>query len=233
MPIGMKHLFETGVSILGDFPMSTSVEKPAADRLIDVAGEIFAEKGSAATVREICRSANCSVAAINYYFGDKQKLYLRCVQAACEQKQKLFPLPVFGAQAPTPELLRSFLCAMASRIAGNANLSWQNTLMLREMISPSAGVSEMLQERTQRDFEVLDQFLGKLLGPELDSLELRQSFETQILARSMFLRTGKSLRRMFGLDGGNNEDPQAYGNSICDSILMQIDCLRAPNNGRH
>ena len=137
--------------------MTTSPEKPAADRLIDVAGEIFALKGSSATVREICRSAKCSVAAVNYYFGDKQQLYLRCVQTACEQKQKLFPLPKIQAQAAAPALLRTFLRALSSRIAGNANMSWQNTLMLREMISPSDGASEILQETNRQDFDVLDQ----------------------------------------------------------------------------
>src|SRR3954451_22724831 len=39
-------------------------------RLLEVAGEVFAEQGfKNATVREICKRAEANVAAINYHFG--------------------------------------------------------------------------------------------------------------------------------------------------------------------
>ena len=52
-------------------------------RLLDTAGEVFAEKGfQAATVRQICGMAGVNIAAINYHFGDKERLYIEAVKHA-------------------------------------------------------------------------------------------------------------------------------------------------------
>lgn len=222
--------------------LSSTSEPSTAERLISVAGEIFAQKGHAATVREICTAAGCSIAAINYYFGDKQRLYVRCVEAACERKQRLFPVPqveALGGNEDEPsrharaELLREFLRAVARRVGSEANLPWQNTLVLREIITPSEQVSERLGEYFRPDFQRLDRLLGDVLGRELDSPALRRSLATQILARTMFLRTGKNLRAMLGLDTDENEVPERVADEISESILNQIQALRSSLRDRN
>jgi AcrR family transcriptional regulator len=205
---------------------SVGTVSSTAEHLIDVAGEIFAAKGPSATVREICGAAGCSVAAINYHFGDKQKLYVRCVQAACEQKQRLFPLPRVDSNTAPEQLLLEFLKAVTSRVAGKPGLSWQNTLMLREVLSPSTDVFNLLQSYFEADFATLDKLLADVLGPELNSPQIRGSLETQVLARCMFLRTGKELRHMLQLSSQTIEDPELYAEEIWQSLLLQISGLR-------
>ncbi|MCA9133717.1 MAG: CerR family C-terminal domain-containing protein [Planctomycetales bacterium] len=206
--------------------MTSAAEKSTAEHLIDVAGEIFADKGVAATVREICGRAGCSVAAINYHFGDKQQLYQRCVQVACESKQRLFPLPQRDPNAPPEQYLQSYLRAITSRIAGKGDLSWHNTLMLREILSSSEATQELLQNYLRRDFASLDAHLGVLLGPELNSTAVRIELATQIVARCMFLRTGAQMRKMLGISQSTNEDAERYADEICQSVLLQISALR-------
>lgn len=210
-----------------------SAEKPAVEHLINVAGSIFASLGPQATVREICRQAACSIAAINYYFGDKRQLYVRCVQTACEQKQRLFPLPPRDDPRAPDVLLRSFLRAVASRIAGRSNMTWHNTLMLREVLEPSADCASLLAQHFRADFELLDLHLGRLLGPELNCPNLRRQLANQILARCMFLRTGKELRKMLSISNSATEEPELYADEMCDSILMQIAAVRAGSQPLH
>ncbi len=200
--------------------MTDSPDKTTAERLIEFAGEIFALKGNTATVREICAAAGCSVAAINYYFGDKQKLYVRCVEAACERKQRLFPFPDFETDpSPPSELLR--VSEGGNETHGFAvELALAKHINVREMISPSEQVAEKLQAYIKPDFDRLVCLLSRVIDERVDSPALRLSLATQILARCMFHRTGKSIRMMLGLDTDINEDPLNYADSLCDSILV-------------
>lgn len=200
-----------------------------AQRLLKVAGEVFAEKGHSATVREICSKAQCSVAAINYYFGDKQQLYLQCVRTACEQKGEKYPLPnqeeLTTLVEPTLKLQR-FLRAITERLVAHSSESWHNTLMLREVINPSEGVRDIFFEPFRRDFEILRQILRELLEGMQNSDDLITEYATQTLARCMFLRTGKNLRSILQLDSQTNETPQDYADSISHSIVSQINQVR-------
>ncbi|WP_319468391.1 TetR family transcriptional regulator [uncultured Pseudodesulfovibrio sp.] len=46
------------------------------ERILRAASNVFCEKGfEKTTVRDICTEANANVAAVNYHFGDKKKLY--------------------------------------------------------------------------------------------------------------------------------------------------------------
>ena len=45
------------------------------ERLLDEAEALFAKKGfHAVTIREITQAAHCNLAAVNYYFGNKENL---------------------------------------------------------------------------------------------------------------------------------------------------------------
>ena len=52
-------------------------------RLVEIAGEIFAERGfESATIKEITTGARVNVASVNYHFGDKLGLYSEVLRAA-------------------------------------------------------------------------------------------------------------------------------------------------------
>ncbi len=50
-------------------------------RLLSVAEKLFAERGLAATsIRDLARKAEVNIAAVNYYFGSKENLYLETLR---------------------------------------------------------------------------------------------------------------------------------------------------------
>ncbi|GIX00507.1 MAG: hypothetical protein KatS3mg111_3839 [Pirellulaceae bacterium] len=211
---------------LGDDDTSGETQRATRERLLEAAGQVFAQRGPQATVREICKKAGCSVAAINYYFGDKHQLYLKCVATACEHKKKLVPLPKFPADASPEQRLRVFLQALCRRVSAESSVSWHSTLMLREVLQPSEGVAELLEEPFREDFHSLLHILDQLLPHGAYRDQWRLDMATQIVARCMFLRTGAGLRKIVGLNTPANEDPQQYADRICDTLLWQINYLR-------
>src|SRR5438552_12326711 len=87
--IDLKQMFDINVSDKRFTNLSEDRSMVAKDvtqtRLLEVAGQVFAEKGfDGATVREICQRADANIAAVNYYFRDKEKLYIEAVKSACQ-----------------------------------------------------------------------------------------------------------------------------------------------------
>jgi AcrR family transcriptional regulator len=111
----------------------------AREQLIAHATRIFAAKGySAATTREICEAAGVNVAAIHYYFGDKEGLYrtvlLRPIKEMTESFGR-FDDPTLSFE----QAMRMFLAPFLS--SSNDDPDDQEThvmrMHLREMIEPS------------------------------------------------------------------------------------------------
>lgn len=145
-------------------PPSESLD--AKQRLLDAAERVFAEKGyDLATVREICREAGANIAAINYYFGDKERLYVESLKRAhaCADGNTLGE-PVFEWPPGTPPVqkLRDFIREMASRMHAPARPSAMRLLM-REMAHPSPAAQQVVIEYIRPKAFALRSILQELL----------------------------------------------------------------------
>ncbi len=130
---------------------------PAAteNRLLESAGEVFAEKGfRAATIRDIIRRAKANVAAVNYHYGDKQGLYtavFRYARKCCEEQ---FPVDADAGSTPL-EQLHVFVRSLLRRILDHGRPAWHWQLMAREMMEPSAALDEMVEQSIRREFAII------------------------------------------------------------------------------
>jgi AcrR family transcriptional regulator len=152
-------------------PLGADGAADARERLIAAAQEVFAERGyEGATVRDICRAARANIAAVNYYFGDKEKLYIEAVKHAhtCAARMESFLVPPPGA--PPVEKLRVFVREMVTRMHVPASPSAMK-LVMREMADPGKAAHVVVTEFIQPAAFALREILRELC-PHLDEPHL-------------------------------------------------------------
>jgi len=151
-------------------PAELDHEKATRNRLLSAAGEVFAEHGfKNATIREICKKAGANVAAINYHFGDKKKLYaevLRFAHACASEKHPADEgLP---ANAAPEQRLRAFIVSSIRRVFDEGRPAWHGKLTAQEIIEPTAALNYLVQHeirpRQQQLFAIIQDILGGKAG---------------------------------------------------------------------
>jgi len=174
-------------------PRSTSGSCETRRRLIEAAGEVFAEQGfHNATIRQICDRADANVAAVNYHFRDKAELYeavLRyshCAAEAAYAGSK--PIP----HAPAEERLSAYVHCMMSRILDEGRPAWHGKLMSREMTEPTAGLDALVRDVFQSRFQELWGIVAELLGP-LASKDDVEKCSNSVVAQGVFYQHCKPL----------------------------------------
>jgi len=134
-------------------------------QLLEAAGGVFAEMGfREATVREICRRAGANIAAINYHFGDKERLYIEVLRYAHGKAlEKYPPLLDVPADAPPEKKLRAFVTSFLLRIFDKGPNAWHGQLVSREMIEPTAALDSLVEERMRPMAGLLWQIVADIL----------------------------------------------------------------------
>lgn len=147
---------------------SESSGDPTKLRLLHAAGRVFAEHGFArATVREICALAGANVAAVNYHFGGKEKLYAAALAFWKDEALAKYP-PTLGLPpgAPAEQRLRAFVRALLLRIFDPGRPTWHGQLVARELIEPTPVFTEHVQQFVRPEFDLLRRIVTELLSED-------------------------------------------------------------------
>jgi AcrR family transcriptional regulator len=176
--------------------METSVTIPddPRTRLLEMAGEVFAEKGfHAATVRDICSAAGANVASVNYYFGDKQRLYIEAVKHAhgCRFND---PPPDWSADTPPEDKLRDFVVGMLTHLLDQSQPPWTIKLILREMIEPSEACRELTEQKIRPMATVLFGIVTEILPPGTPLARIHMT-AFSIVGQCLFYRVQATVAR--------------------------------------
>lgn len=144
-------------------------------QILDAAGEIFAEKGfDRTTVREVSSKAGVNLAAVNYHFGDKERLYIQAVKDARNVLEAAVPLPDDFDVSEPEEALKAFIRTITGRILNTSVASWRHRLLVREFMNPTRACEEMVQESILPFLDHLLLVIRKIMHCETPDYRIRQ-----------------------------------------------------------
>jgi len=163
--------------------LSTETQK----RLLEAAGEVFAEHGFRdATIREICRRADANVAAVSYHFGDKRELYVATLKYAHNCAGALTQHRLDDQGLPPEERLRRYVRNFLQRLFASGRPSWHGRLIAREMAEPTA-LADIVDEEIRPNSEFAGRIITDLVGP----------LPPEVLARCVASLVGQILHYHF------------------------------------
>ena len=150
-------------------PIAADEQAQTRQQLLEAAGAVFAERGFRnTTVREICQRVGANIAAVNYHFGDKEKLYLEVFRYSQQKELERFPQLHHSADLPPEKQLHAFVHSLLLRIFDKGEASWHGQLMLREMIEPTAALDFVVAEKIRPMSAHLRGIVAALLGGRPD-----------------------------------------------------------------
>ena len=162
-------------------------------KILLTAGPVFARKGFAkATIPEICELAGTNLASINYYFGDKEKLYAEVLLLAQQLQIEQNPLPEFESATPPAEKLRLLVGTLLRRIVAMQSEPWQVRLILREVLQPTAASKGLMDAYFRPYFDAILGVVDELFGSRLPS-GVRHQVGVSIIGQCMIYRTSAEM----------------------------------------
>jgi len=196
---------------------------PIERRLLEAAGEVFAEKGyRAATIRQIIQRAGANVAAVNYHFGGKAELYAATFRYTRNASALQHPIQNSQTDASAAQRLHAFVFGLLSRVLDSGRPAWQWRLMMREMTEPTGALDEMVRDSIAPDFEVIAGIVCELTGIERSDPRIALSVNS-IVGQILFYRHCQPvIRRLHPQQKYEPRDLQDLAQHITDFSLRAL-----------
>jgi AcrR family transcriptional regulator len=199
--------------------------KPKAESILEAAGEIFAEQGfRKTTVREICKRSRVNLAAINYYFGDKDNLYLACLkyyQSIAAQKVPLnFGINV--TDSPEEKLI-TFIHTFIFRLLEEGKQTLFGKLLAREFIEPTGALDVLIEESIKPSFYLLSSIVREVLGDNCAASKV-ELCTMSILGQCLYFRNAQPIIfRLRNKNAYSEEDIKEIAEHIINFSLKALD----------
>jgi AcrR family transcriptional regulator len=165
-------------------------------KLLIAACEVFAENGfKNTTVRDICNRAVVNVAAINYHFGSKEKLYEAVWEYAnnLAVKNRVNFLDLEGTSDPEKRV-RIFIKTLLDNILNQDRPEWDFRIVAHEMMEPTAAFNTIIEKMIQPSFLFLRDIVQELLGEDVPK-EQAEKCALSIVGQCLYYRFANPVVR--------------------------------------
>lgn len=192
--------------------MSTAADAAGTrERLLEIASELFAEKGYAsASISEITRLAGANKAAVNYHFGSKERLYQEAWRHAHDELSRRFPPDGGIAEGrPATERLRGRIRAGLQRAMLGDAIEFR--IMRNEMANPTGLLHQVIDEAIRPIREATQAILRELLGPKATEMDV-QLCEVCVVAPWMHMMHHQQAQKHEGL-------APVFGEGVFESVV--------------
>ncbi|HEY8964970.1 MAG TPA: CerR family C-terminal domain-containing protein [Candidatus Methylacidiphilales bacterium] len=204
--------------------LSRESKKQVQEKIISAAGEVFAERGfREATVREITRRAGVNVAAVNYYFRDKEELYHCVLRASKAQCSELVDEDLSGGAEAR---LRAFVLRFVLHLLDPNRPEWHIKVLNQEMMNPTPAIDMLAGELVGPVFHRLCGIVAEIVGDDVPEAELHLMVAS-ILGQCLFHRRSRALIERLAPEVCHGEDaPGRIAAHIADFSLAALRSLR-------
>lgn len=147
--------------------MTTQKKRTTKEKILETACDLFAAKGYRnTTIKDICEKADANIAAVNYHFGGKRKLFEQVWQHVFEVIHETYP-PCGGLPDSTSpeEKLKAHIASVIGRIFDTGRVGQLNELIFTAMSSDDEEIQLLLFSVFQPYRERLMSIMKELAGP--------------------------------------------------------------------
>ncbi|MGM0418760.1 MAG: CerR family C-terminal domain-containing protein [Thermodesulfobacteriota bacterium] len=216
--------------------MEKKENETTKERLLEAAGEIFAQQGyNSATIRDICRSAGAHVGAVNYHFRDKEGLYKAVIEYSSLHSEQKYPIDMGVTESSSPEeKLEIFIRSFISRILDDDTPAWRGKLMAMEIANPTNAIDQVI-EKSSRPLklylmQIVSEFLYGKKEPDNKNRVKVFTAATNITGQCVHYFIGREFIERLCPKDFNIEDIDFITKEIFDFSIGGLEKLRSGEN---
>ena len=198
--------------------------KPKVESILKAAGEIFAERGfRKTTIREICKRSRVNLAAINYYFGDKEQLYLACLKYYQSITAQKYPLNFGINNTDNPqEKLSTFIQTFIFRLLEEGRSTLFGKLLAREFNESTGALDILVEESIKPFFLLLSSIVREIVGNKSPH-KIADLCAMSIIGQCLYFRNARPIIfRLRHKEGYTDEDIKEISEHIINFSLKGL-----------
>lgn len=178
-------------------PTPNVASEQTRTRLIDAAGEMFAELGfHHTTVRQICQRAGANIAAVNYHFRDKTGLYTEVVRQSMRAAKLDAVRAAFDQNLPAEQILRAVIKTRLESLRSLDLGDWHFRIFAHELAKPTPAMNIVVNEAIRPLYTRMCILIGRMLGLPPDHEKTRLCAHSIIGQILFYAFTGPVISRL-------------------------------------